>query len=125
MTENIQIMPKDLSRFLIDRKPCAHADLFGTGSKSPLWGNISLYTTPLGVFVKADFRVLGESAKARALRLCLDGKNRAVSLPCTGGSCRCLTAAFTVEDVLGTRVSLCSEGCEIPLALGQIHSVVF
>ena len=126
MTENILFSPKNLSALLIDRKPCAHADLFGPGGKKPIRGSLSLYATPLGILIKADFVGLPESDDPNALSVCFDGKRRSVTLPCTpGGDCRCLTAAFAIEDVLGTPVTLCSEGCGTPLAVGEIHSVVF
>ena len=126
MTENISFSPKNLSARLIDRKPCAHADLFGTGGKSPAWGSVSLYATPLGVLVKADFEGLSEREGAPPLTVRFDGKRRAASLPCTAnGGCRCLTSAFAIEDVLGGRVALFSEENDTPLALGEIHSVVF
>ncbi|MBO4980114.1 MAG: hypothetical protein J6D16_06880 [Clostridia bacterium] len=126
MTENIRFSQKNLSTLLLDRKPCAHAELFGAGGKSPLWGSVSLYSTPLGVLVKADFDGLGASTEAYALHLRFDGKSHVSAIPCSpGGSCRCLTAAFAVEDVLGSRVLLVSEGCDLPLALGKMHSVFF
>ncbi len=126
MTKDILFSPKNLSALLIDRKPCAHADLFGMGEKSPVGGSVSLYATPLGVLVKADFRGLPEGESAHRFSLRFDGRRHPTTLPCTkGGSCQCLTAAFAVEDVLGSRVSLLSEERNTPLALGEMHSVVF
>lgn len=126
MTENILFSPKNLSALLIDRKPCAHADLFGLGGSEPIKGTIRLYATPLGVLIWGNFKGLSEREYPDRLRLCFDGKRRPITLPCTPlGDCRCLTAAFAVEDVLDTSVSLCSEGGDTPLALGEIHSVVF
>lgn len=126
MTKDIVFSPKNLSALLIDRKPCAHAELFSTGGKSPARGSIRLYATPLGVLVRADFDGLSADEKAHRLRVRFDGKHHTTTLPCSqGGGCQCLTAAFAVEDVVGRRVSLLSEERDTPLALGELRLVSF
>ena len=126
MNKNILFSPKNLNAILIDRKPCAHADLFGASEKSPAWGSVSLYATPLGILVKANFEGLSRHESAHRLSVRFDGKLRPTVLPCSAdGGCQCLTTAFALEDVLGGSVSLLSEENDTPLALGEIHSVVF
>lgn len=126
MAKDIVFSPKNLSTLLIDRKPCALATLGGETGDSKIQGTVSLYATPIGVLVKADFGGLPKSEAAKRYSVCFGGKHHPTTLPCTpSGSCQCLTASFTVEDVLGRRVSLLSDDAELPLAFGELRSVGF
>lgn len=121
MTKDIIFSPKNLNALLIDRKPCAKASLTGNDKKRDVQGTVSLYTTPLGVLVKADF---GGLPSSRRYRVSFGGKGRPSTIPCApGGACQCLTSSFSVEDVLGRRVELLSEDGETPVASGELRSV--
>lgn len=126
MNKDIVFSPQNLSALLIDRKPCAHASLFGGNEKGQIQGTVSLYATPLGVLVKADFGGLPKSEKTHSYRVLFGGKRHSTALPCApGGSCQCLTASFAVEDVLGGKVALLADDNERPVATGELRSVGF
>lgn len=126
MTKDIVFSSKNLSALLIDRKPCATASLFGDGEKNTVQGTVFLYTTPIGVLVKADFGGLPKGEKSRRYSVSFGGKHHPSSLPCApSGTCQCLTASFTVEDVLGGKVTLLSDDGERPIAWGELRSVGF
>ncbi|MBE6662334.1 MAG: hypothetical protein E7606_03515 [Ruminococcaceae bacterium] len=122
MTKDIVFSPKNLSALLIDRKPCATASLSdGTASVN---GTLSLYTTPLGVLVKANFGGLPCDERKHHYRVLFLGKRRRASLPCApDGDCQCLTASFAVEDILGSKVLLLGDETERPLALGELCAI--
>ncbi len=123
MTKDIVFSAQNLSTLLIDRKPCARASLFG-GARESVQGTVCLYATPLGVLVKANFGGLPRDNRTRGYRVLFLGKHHPTALPCaTDGTCQCLTASFTVEDVLGGKVALLSEDGEYPLAQGELHSI--
>ncbi|MBO5305608.1 MAG: hypothetical protein J6B12_02485 [Clostridia bacterium] len=123
MTKDIVFSAKNLSTLLIDRKPCAKASLLGGES---VRGSVYLYATPIGVLVKANFGGLPKDERTRGYRVLFAGKHRPTMLSCaTDGACQCLTAAFSVEDVLGGRVALLSDDGDSPLATGELRSVGF
>lgn len=124
MTKDIIFSAKNLSTLLIDRKPCAKASL--SGGSEEVKGNVLLYATPIGVLVKASFGGLPLDKKRRAYRVLFSGKHHHSTLPCsTDGACQCLTASFSVEDVLGEKVTLLSDDGDSPLASGVLQSVEF
>lgn len=122
MTKDIIFSAKNLSTLLIDRKPCATASLLGGGEH--VKGSVYLYATPIGVLVKASFGGLPQSEKRRSYRVLFSGKHRPSALPCTvDGTCQCLTASFSVEDVLGGKVTLLSDDGDTPIASGVLRTV--
>ncbi len=122
MTKDIVFSPKNLSALLIDRKPCATANL--SNGATTINGTLALYATPLGVLVKATFGGLPRDEAKHSYRVLFFGKHRRTSLPCApDGTCQCLTASFTVEDVLGSKVALLGDDAERPLAQGLLCAI--
>ena len=117
---------KIFSPLLIDRKPCAAANITGLPAAPGVCGTVRFYTTPLGVIVTAEIGGLPPKTPTESYRVCFRDRKPPASLPCApDGRGGILTHLFSVEDVLGRYIGVYRNDDGEPLASGEVRQAAY